>query len=199
MFAAMTLACLALGTWSVYVNPYREQAAAVAWVRKLGGLVDERSATGPDWQRFLVQTMLGEGSFSEAFHVDLRNTKIPDELQDQLGRLLFVEELNLDGSAIDDRAILSLGSARNLKRLSLRYTGVTNRGLEAAGHFPLLERLRVTGAKVGDSGLLSLSKSGSLRELYIRWTDVTASGLERFREAKPDCKVHFHLNPTRTS
>lgn len=192
LLLATTVVCLVFGAWSVYVDPYREQAAAVALIRQLGGTVEMQAANGPVWQAYLVETMVGESSYAEAARVDLQNAQIPDESQAQLSRLPFVQEMNLDRSNADDRAIFALGRAPNLVSLSLRYTAVTDRSLEKIALFPSLARLRLTGAGVGDAGLASLAESPALRELFIRWTAATDEGVARFCEVRPECEVHFH-------
>lgn len=193
MMSGVTLLCIGLAAWSIYVAPFREQAVTVRWIGKMGGTVELRPASGPALQRFLVQSLLGAGSFSEAYRVILRDTDIPDKLQTQLGRLQFIEHLTLDGSAVDDRAIRSLGRPQNLESLSLRYTGISDQSLAEIARFPVLRTLRVTGAEVGDPGLLALTSSPSLEEVFIRWTNVTLSGVKAFRTSNTDCTVHFHV------
>lgn len=188
-----TFCCLMLAAWSVYVDPFRQQATAVARIRQLDGEVEERAATGPGWQQWLVKKFLGEDAFTEAYRVVLKNVKVPEEMQTQLGRLPYVQHLELDGAEIDDRLVRSLLPGEQLEHLSLRYTNITNNSLAAAARFPQLRTLKVTGAEVGDDGFLLLADNGSLQELFIRWTNVTEEGVAEFKQRCPECDVHYHV------
>ena len=56
LLVAMCVSCLILGTWSVYVKPFRDQALAVKVVSELRGTMEAQGAAGPAWQRWLVTT-----------------------------------------------------------------------------------------------------------------------------------------------
>ena len=60
LFILVTVCCLLLGAWSVYVNPFRQQARSVAALEPLQAEVTTSSVDGPGWQRWLVTTMLGD-------------------------------------------------------------------------------------------------------------------------------------------
>lgn len=189
----MTLLCVALVLWSLYIDPYRRQANAVQRIRDLGGTVSERTAEGPAWQRWLVETVLGPQSYSEATTIELAQPEIPEQLQSQLGKLPWVEALVLDGAGVDDRVVLALLPGEHVEYLSLRYTEVSDTALMAAARFPALKRLKVTGASVTDEGLEALAQSESLEELFIRWTDVTEEGIAEFKRRRPACQVNYHV------
>ncbi|WP_425401027.1 hypothetical protein [Aeoliella sp.] len=186
-----TLACVFLAAWSVYIDPYRQQQAAVARIRKLEGQVSERNAVGPAWQQWMVETFLGDGSFVLAEQVELHQSEIPDDLREHLGRLPFVEVLKLDGAGIDDRTVAALMPGESVRKLSLRYTRVTDASMHAAAQFPHLHTLLLTGADVGDEGLEALAANQSLEKLFIRWTNVTEEGVAAFRQKRPDCEVIY--------
>lgn len=188
-----TVVCLGMTAWSIYIDPFRRQSVAVARIRQLGGEVGERTATGPDWQRWMVETFLGKGSFSEAHQVSLHEAEIHEDIRAQLGRLPFVEELKFDGAGIDDRTVAALMPGEHVKSLSLRYTRVTDASMNAAARFPHLETLMVTGADVTDAGLATLTASPALEQLFIRWTNVTDQGIADFRNKCPKCEVSFHV------
>jgi hypothetical protein len=189
LLAATTLLCLCLAVWSSHVNPYRLQAIAIQRIRELNGKVETRPATGPDWNRYLVQKFVADDAFVEAVKVKLFALHVPDHVQSQLGHLPFVEHLILDTSGVDDRMVQSLAPAVQLKELWARNTKLTDRSLRQLSTFPKLQVLKISGTDVGDAGLRHLSESPSLEQLSVRWTRVTAFGIDAFRRERPDCDL----------
>ena len=193
MFALMTVCCIVLGVWSVYVDPFRRQAQSLAAVHRLQGQVYIDPAKGPAWQGWLVRKLLGDKAFVHVTKVDLSLGKVGDDELRSFAGLTFLKELHLDYTKVTDDGIAALGSMRDLTDLSLRYTSLSDRGLKSLCNLPRLEKLTVTGTQVSDVAVEDLARLKSLGELYIRWTRVTESGARNIERMLPGCSVYFHV------
>lgn len=79
--------------------------------------------------------------------------------------LLLLQDLNLNFSRIDDRALNDIASLGKLEKLYLQKTGITNRGL------------------------LQLRDLPNLRKIDVWGTDVTRDGIEKTGRARPQLEV----------
>ncbi len=192
LFVLMTVCCMVMGIWTVYVHPYRQQTQAVALIEKYQGSVTSKEAEGSAWQRWLVVKLLGQDQYICITVADLRKTKPTPETLQSLGNLCFLEELYLDHTGMEDSYFASLSRLRQLKILSLRYTAVTDHGLESLSRLNPFEELYLTGTQISDPSIPRLTQLTNLRQLYVRWTGITPSGVERLQEALPRCAVHHH-------
>jgi hypothetical protein len=192
MFVLMTLCCLLVGTWSVYVNPYRLQLQSLAAVDRLQGNSAKTGAEGPAWHRWLVTTFLGEDAFMHVTQVDLANRKVDDNDLRSLSGLTHLEKLSLDYTQISDDGAAALRSMPDLKDLSLRYTTFSDRGAAHLAALPALRSVILTGTKMTDAAVDDLAKHAAMKELFIRWTRITNAGADRLRAALPNCAIYFH-------
>jgi hypothetical protein len=192
LFALMTVSCIVLGLWSVYVNPFRRQAQSLAVVNRLQGDFEWEGADGPAWHRWLVTTLLGERAFVHVTKVDLSNRKVGDDELTALSGLIFVNEMRLEHTQVGDDGAAALSSMKELSSLSLSRTRITDGGLKSLASLPRVEQLALTGTKISNAAAYELAKLQSLRELYIRWTQVTAVGAQTIEELLPNCAVYYH-------
>jgi hypothetical protein len=192
MFVLMTLCCLLVGTWSVYVSPYRNQLQSLAIVDRLQGNSAKLRASGPAWHRWLVTTFLGEEAFMYVTQVDLSGKKVDDNALQALSGLTHLEKLTLDYTQITDDGTAVLGSMPALQYLSLRYTHIADRSATNLAPLPALHSLILTGTKLTDAAVNELAKHDSLKELFIRWTIITNVGADRLQKALPNCAIYFH-------
>ena len=192
LFVLMTLVCLVVGTWSVYVNPYRHQLKSLAAVDRLQGNSAKTRAEGPAWHRWLVTTFLGDDAFVYVTQVDLANRKVADNDLRSLSGLTHLEKLTLDYTQITDDGAATLRSMPALKDLSMRYTGVSDRSAEYLATLPALTNLYLTGTKLSDAAIDNLAKHNAMKELYIRWTKISNDGATRLAAALPNCAVYHH-------
>src|SRR5262245_30254305 len=79
MFVLMTVCCLVVGLWSVYVNPYRMQRQSLATVNRLQGSPTLAAAEGPAWNAWLVTRLLGDEAFVRVVEVDLAGKQVNDD------------------------------------------------------------------------------------------------------------------------
>ncbi|QDT72126.1 leucine-rich repeat domain-containing protein [Lacipirellula limnantheis] len=186
------LCCLALGAWSLYVQPYRDQAASLSRLADLGGTTTSVGAAGPAWQRRLVEAFVGPQSFVEVRTADFRGRKITAEDIRSLSGLIYLQALRIDRAELNDENIAAIAQMSNLKELSMTYTKIGDDGLREVTRLPKLEKLRLTGVPVTDDGVTLLASMPSVNELFIRWTKITDEGAERLRTSLPNCKVHHH-------
>ena len=186
------LCCLALGAWSLYVQPYRDQAASLTRLSDLGGTTSTVGAAGPPWQRWLVELFVGPQGFVEVRTADLRGRKIAAEDVQSLSGLSYFQSLRIDRVEVNDENIAAIARMSNLKELSMTYTKIGDDGLREVTRLPKLEKLHLTGVPVTDKGVAILASMPAVSELFIRWTMITNDGAERLRALLPNCRVHHH-------
>jgi hypothetical protein len=193
LLVLMSICCVAMGTWSVYVQPFRDQAASLAKVAELGGTTTSVSANGPDWQRRLVETILGKDQFINVQTADLRNCRVNAADVETLAGLRYLKSFLLDRAEVNDSNVAVLKVMSPLEELSLTYTQVSDDGLRQLTQLANLHTLHLTGAPITDASVEELSAMLSLRELYIRWTKISPDGVARLRQALPACAIHHHV------
>ncbi|WP_171184273.1 leucine-rich repeat domain-containing protein [Alienimonas chondri] len=155
--------------------------AAIAAVEALGGQVVPLSQTDA---RLDVSYHLGDVKL-EAKHLDA--------LVPLANRL---RELNLRGTAFDDKLSRKLTLLPTLRRLHLERTKITDDALVAVGTLEKLEYLNLYGTAVTDAGLPNLRALPDLRSLYLWDTQVTTDGVLALREALPETEfVGVELPP----
>jgi hypothetical protein len=192
LFILMTLCCLVVGTWSVYVNPYRMQLRSLATVYRLQGNAQKSNAEGSGWQRWLVKTSLGEDTFVYVTEVDLRGCQVDDAALRSLTGLAHVETLKLDLTQITDDGIGALRSMPLLKTLHLRHTKLSDPAAATLAALPRLETVYLTGTRLTDDAVSVLAERTTMTTIFIRWTKITNAGAARLAAALPRCAVHHH-------
>lgn len=186
------LCCLALGAWSLYVQPYRDQAASLTRLSDLGGTTSSVGAAGPPWQRWLVELFVGPQGFVEVRTADLSGRKIAAADVQSLSGLIYLQSLRIDRAELNDENIAAIARMSNLKELSMTYTKIGDDGLREVTRLPKLEKLHLTGVPVTDKGVALLASMPAVNELFIRWTMITNDGAERLQALLPNCRVHHH-------
>jgi hypothetical protein len=192
LFVLMTLCCLAVGAWSVYVNPYRTQLQSLAAVNRLQGNSAKTGADGPGWQRWLVTTLLGQDAFMRVTEVNLRACRVDDAALRSLAGLIHLESLKLDLTQITDDGISALRPMQHLKELHLRHTNLSDRAAVTLAALPRLEIVYLTGTKMTDAAINDLARHNAMTTLYIRWTRISNEGAARLAAALPHCAVYHH-------
>lgn len=188
-----SLFCIALGIWSVYVKPFRDQEIAQKAALKLGAQIEKTPAVGGDWHRWLVTTTLGPEGFVYVTHVDLTNQPIDDAQFSRLAGLRYLEHLRLDRTNITDQSAPTLATFRRLEFLSVRYTDLSDDGTEGLLSMPNLQTLYLTGTHAADGTVERLSQLPELRAVYVRWTDISERDAARLATSLPACAVYHHL------
>ena len=184
--------CLALGAWSLYVQPYRDQAVSLLRLGEMGGTTTSVGAAGPHWQRWLVEAFVGPQGFVEVRTADLRGRKITAEDVQSLSGLIYLQSLRIDRAELNDQNIAAIARMSDLTELSLTYTKLSDEGLRDVIRLSKLEKLHLTGVPVTDDGVALLASMSSINELFIRWTKITNDGAERLRASLPNCRIHHH-------
>ncbi|TWU00550.1 hypothetical protein Pla108_15020 [Botrimarina colliarenosi] len=184
-----------LAGWEALVRPYRDQAAAVAQLRKEGATVGLERATLSGWRRDVVRWVVGPEALVEAISVELCDVALPEDFSERISSLPFLVDVKLDRTDLDDSDAKALAKKSRLRRLSIRYTRVTDAGIAGSvSQLPALEELRLTGLSgVTDAGLATIAELPALREVYLRWTGATTDGIEAFRASVPGRVVHTQL------
>jgi Leucine Rich repeat len=190
LFIVMTVCCVLLTLWSVYVNPFRRQAESMAALRPVSKSYSVKDFGGPAWHRWLVTKLLGEDSYAIVDDVSLRGLEIDDELMRKLGGLTLLRTLSLEQTQVTDAGLATLDSMRGLRSLSLSYSQITDRGIARLQSLPQLDRLALTGTRITDAAVPDLAKLPAVKILFLRWTDMTDDGAERLRALLPECSVY---------
>ncbi len=186
-----TLCCILLGIWSVVIEPFRSQWAAIGAVADLKGTYKTELAEGSPWRRWLVTSVLGDDKFVQVTAVNLERTVAGDDTLALLGGLRELRELNLDRTRVTDKGLASLANLPRLQTLSLRYTQVTDDGLSILASLPEgLRVLALTGTRVTDASVQHF-EGRSIMDLYLRWTDLTPDGARRIEGAMRRGAVHY--------
>jgi internalin A len=129
---------------------------------------------------------------------------------ESLAALTQLEALNIGGSSVSDAGMKSLAALVNLRELDLSRMEITAKGLAPLSAMTKLRRLNLWGCErvddkavesLGPLEILDLSDTGvtdkaldrleamtSLKKLFVGGR-VTPARVERFRKARPDCRV----------
>lgn len=93
----------------------------------------------------------GYGKEGMAWHIDLSNGKINDDLIDSLGELDYIVNLNFSNSNITDKLLLKLDSKNAINvtlDLDLSGTKITSATFEKLKNFNCLRNVKLKGSKV---------------------------------------------------
>ena len=192
LLVAMAACCLVMGIWSIYVQPYRQQAASSKNLAELGVETVSVSANGPAWHRWLVESMVGDKAFVHVIRADLRNHPKPSAAIQSLAGLRHLTELYLDRCEIDaDRAKL-IGGLRELETLSLSYATLDDAEFAHLAPLTKLQVLYLTGNEVTGASASVLELMPALRQLYVRWTAFAEEDIRRIEKSMPNCHVFHH-------
>jgi Leucine-rich repeat (LRR) protein len=133
---------------------------------------------------------------------------------DSLSALTQLEVLNMGGAMVTDAGMKALAPLVNLETLDLSRMDITATGLEPLTRLPKLRRVNLwQSARIDDKAArylmqmknletLDLSDTGvtdalldqlqgmkQLHSLFLAGAKVSAERVERFRKARPDCRV----------
>jgi hypothetical protein len=179
---------------AVEMKKPREQNAAVAGIRKLGGVVGhdwEFEANGiPDPYKFIpllalsppapawLRNLLGDDFFTEVVDVTLDRTKLTGG---------GMKDLALASSfthrpKVTDAGLEHVKALTQLRNLDLSGTQVTDAGLEHLKSLTQMDGLSLDDTHVTGGGLAYLGGLSKLQRLYLDGTDVTDAGLENVKE-----------------
>lgn len=101
-----------------------------------------------------------------------------NELISELGSLSYLEQLDLNGTVIDDAGLKQLSPLARLDSLKLRSTHITDVGLVHLKGMPKLDTLNLASTRITDAGLLHLKGITSLGHLAADDTEIGDAGLQ---------------------
>lgn len=132
------------------------------------------------------------GSKDTLTYLDLNETAFGSDAMANLVPFTNLETLELWFARITDDDLAQLAGMTKLKSLNLEQcTRVTSAGMDHLLKLPALEVLNLKQTRVEDEALDVLAKCSKLKELDLRNTSIGDEALEKFKAAKPDCKVIF--------
>ena len=144
---------------------------------------------------YLMNTPVGDAGLAHLRNLHglreiwVENTGITDASVPWIASNPELTHLGVAGTTISDTSAPLLARLENLEVLALRDTQITSRGLADIAKLPRLKHLYLLRTAVDDEGLQHLVKIESLNTLDVQLTRVTAAGVERFRRARPECRV----------
>ncbi|MCE9526621.1 MAG: hypothetical protein K8R36_11270 [Planctomycetales bacterium] len=187
LIGLMTVAAIWLG----YVtHRAREQRAAVARIKELGGRVvyDYQMATTamnpspPGWP--WLRRLIGDEYFQDVGRVSLQKTPASDADLAVICKLRRVQSIMLWQSNISDEGLASLESLTQLSSLDLRETKITSAGLARFKPPPTLSMLLLADIKISGGGARAIGRWSSLTFLNLDGTDVNAEDIQYLSELK---------------
>lgn len=125
-----------------------------------------------------------------------------------------LQDINLAGTKITNRAVVILSAIDTLKLLNISYTLVNDEGLKNIARNQDLEVLSVSGTRITDGAvddivalsnlkvlslentditddaLEDLEDAEDLISIYLEGTQVTQEGMARLQKALPDLRIH---------
>ncbi len=172
LFVVFTVVSIWLGTT---ITKAKRQAAAVAWVRSVGGYVHYdyhlgadgdydfgRKSALPTW---LVQ-FTGEDWWHRVIVVSINEPLNADTDCSQLGAFNDLKVLSLSNSWIREEQIDHVGSLEELEWFEANDAQISNRLLARLAKSTRLAECHLERTNVTDEGLQVLCDSDSLRTLY---------------------------------
>lgn len=188
LLGLMTVAAIWLG----YVtHRAREQRAAVAKVKELGGRVvyDYQMAntasanpTPPGWP--WLRRLIGDEYFQDVGRVFLDRTPVSDADLLVICKLRQMQSIWLGQSNISNAGLSSLERLAKLTTLDLRETKITSAGLARFKPPPTLSMLLLSDTKISGEGARALGQWSSLTFLNLDGTDANAEDIQYLSELK---------------
>lgn len=89
-----------------------------------------------------------------------------------------LEDLELAGSALDDKGLLKVCSIPSLRSVRLGYSNLTDEGIGCLSQLSNLRSLDLTSVDLTDAGMPHIGKLSSLEELNISYGRFTDKGLK---------------------
>jgi internalin A len=106
--------------------------------------------------------------------------------------MVALEELNLSRMDITAQALAPLTKLPKLRRLNVSQSDrIDDKASQFVLRLPKLEALDLSETRITDELLDQISTLKQLKVLVVAGTKVTPAGLERFRKARPDCKLIY--------
>jgi hypothetical protein len=97
-----------------------------------------------------------------------------------------IRSLDLRGTKVTDKGLLTIAAMPNLVRLHLERTAVTDKGLPSLASLPELQYLNLYATEITDAGLQTLELLPKLKQIYIWQTKVTPAAAKAFAESLTD-------------
>lgn len=197
----LTLASIPFAIWGRFVEPYRQQAAAMARLNSLEAWngsndrntvskIDFAQPDGAAWRHQLVETVVGAGSCIEVTLLRLPAETSEADAAYILSRMPFLKLVGLERTKLSDRTLRCVAAMPELAVLELPYCDLSDDEMAVLSSSRSIERLTLTGNALTDAALPALAQLEKLQGLYLRWTNVTAPGVEAFQLKRPNCEVY---------
>lgn len=114
------------------------------------------------------------------------NCKMTDAQAEHIAKLVSLEELAINGTALSDTGFKHIGKLKNLRKLIFWHLGwqkvpITGAGFAELANCTKLETFGFAGSTIGDEGLKALANVKQLKHLEFYHTRVTDSGLAQLK------------------
>src|SRR5262249_17962728 len=145
-----------------------DEAAAVAWVEKVGGSVtrDDKLPGRP----VIAVALHGSILYDTGVEERAPYRHVTDATLKELAPLHALQQLDLHGTQVTGSGLKELAHLKNLQMLSLYRTKATDAGLKELAPLKDLRVLYLDYTQVSDAGLKELAPLDALHELGLRGT-----------------------------
>jgi hypothetical protein len=150
---------------------YRARVQREAWmaIRAAGGAVwfdwqlkDGHPTEGePGW----LPRHLGSGFFEEVAAVWVFE-EANDSLLFQIGRLRYLQWLNINSNQVTDAGLAAVAGLTNLQALDLSNTRITDAGLASLARLKRCQAINVQGTKVTPAGIAAMKQKCPWMTIY---------------------------------
>jgi len=127
--------------------------------------------------------------FPEIQRVSVRYRELQDDWLVHLKPLVNLNRVGFTHSPVGDAGFKHLEGLKNLESVHASNTKITDSGVASLVKLKKLQGLVLMHTQVTDKGLATLEQLASLRVLSLRGSRVTQEGIDRFKKARPECKV----------
>lgn len=140
--------------------------------------------------------------------LDLHGSFLNDEKLSQIKDMVWLQNLDISGTAVTSSGIHHLSNINNLRclkagklsigdsaidpllnlqrlyELDLNTTRITDKGVVKLAGIKSLQRLNLAATRIGDQAVAALATLPNLRKLDLEGTDMTDTGLEKLKACK---------------
>ena len=153
-----------MGIWMGYVQPVRNQWAAVKPLLERGARVETSPSEIPDWMKSVLP--VGQTDNIEALFFKNTNARKSDDLK-CLARLPHLKRLYLECSGLDDAGVAWIADCPTIERLAVwANPNVTNRSAAVLASLPNLKLLDVHRTSMDWHAMIELQNNPQLKVIH---------------------------------
>ena len=186
------------GVWIGWVEPIRDQWAAVEPLIELGARVETSPSKTPNWMKSVLPT--GQTENIEALILNKAKELKSDDLK-CLARLPHLKRLSIEQCGLDDAGVAWIADCPTIEQLSIRNNmDVTNKNVKTLASLPNLKNLDVVHTGMKWRAIIAFQKNPQLEVVHgFLFRDARNSELETMAEINNTTEYLTILNADETS